>query len=566
MKFFIPLQLLICFLTVRGDDSNRTLTYPEVIKKYKILDVQYEQARLIPYGKTDCGESLQLFIISQSKEFDPAIIHQKKYCILFINNGIHPGEPDGIDASLKLSEELLTDPKYKSLLEKVVICIIPVFNIDGSLERGCCSRVNQNGPEKYGFRANAKNLDLNRDFVKADARNTKSLISILRKWDPDVFIDTHVSNGADYQYAMTFISSQHNKYHPIQGDFMKNELTHDLYESMKNKSDEMIPYVNTYSHGIPDSGIVAFLESPRYLCGYMSLFNTFSFISEAHMLKPFPQRVNSTMNVLKSLVEVCNKYCDQIIEIRKQASEKILTEKKYYFNWLPDTNKKEMIDFKGYTIVKKQSEVTGGNRIFYDHDQPYEKKIPYYNEYYASDSIVIPKYFMIPQAWEEIVRLLGLNEVEIKRIDQDSVSEVTVTYISEYSTVDEPFEGRYLHYDVKSRSEIQKVKFRKGDYLIPLPQRNMRYILETLIPRSVDSYFCWGFFDSFLQQKEWFSSYVFEDLAADLLKKDSTLKNNFEKWKTENPKADDFSKLYWVYQHSPYFEKTYKMYPVYSVY
>src|SRR4051812_13996796 len=172
--------------------QNRSLTYYEAISAYKRLDSLYDEAKMYTYGRTDCGEPLNLFVISKSKIFKPSSIHSSGKCMLMINNGIHPGEPDGIDASVMLATDLLSKPQYKEILENVVVCIIPVFNIDGTLERGCCSRVNQDGPEEYGFRANAKNLDLNRDFSKADARNTQSLISILRNWNPDVLVDTHV--------------------------------------------------------------------------------------------------------------------------------------------------------------------------------------------------------------------------------------------------------------------------------------------------------------------------------------------------------------------------------------
>ena len=561
------MPMVLLSITLYAQNINRSLPYAEVLSQYKTLDSLSDMTKLFTFEKTDCGEPLHLLVISKSRIFDPLRLHEMKKCILFINNGIHPGEPDGIDASLQLANDLITKPLYSRMLENVVVCIIPVFNIDGALERGCCSRVNQNGPEEYGFRGNAKNLDLNRDFIKVDAGNTHSLINILRKWNPDVFIDTHVSDGADYQYTMTLIPTQHNKLNAIQGDFMKKKLTPALFEKMKDRNDEMSPYVQTLDNKeIPDSGIVGFLETPRYLCGYLSLFNTYSYISESHMLKPFDQRLKSTINLLVSLVEVCDEQKEKIIELRNKANETVTKEKNYFFNWTCDTSKKELIDFKGYGAAIKPSKVTGGNRLYYDHKQPYNKKIPYYDEYYPKDSIRIPNYFFISQAWEEIVHKLEKNGVNFIRIDRDSSATITATYITDFETVREPYEGHYLHYNVKTRTENQKIKMKKGDYLIPMPQKNMRYALETLIPRAVDSYFCWGFFDSFLQQKEWFSSYVYEDVAADLLEKDNSLKKEFEKWKLINPNADDYSQLNFIYQHSTSFEKTYRRYPIFSCY
>jgi hypothetical protein len=559
------LIILICMNSATFG-QNKTPTYTEVLEKYKKLDSLYLEAKLITYGRTDCGLPLQLFVITKSKLYDPKLIHQQKKCVMFINNGIHPGEPDGIDASIKISEELLSSSDKR--LDNVVILIIPVFNIDGSLYRNCCSRANQNGPEEYGFRANAKNYDLNRDFTKDDAGNTKAIKIILNQWDPDFCIDTHVSDGADYQYTMTLISSQHDKMESSSGKFIKEVITPKLFEKMKSRKDEMIPYVQTVNDydDVPDSGISAFLETPRFLSGYQSLCNRFSFISESHMLKPFDNRVKSTYNFLQCCLDVCHELGDKIIEKRFQADQETMNKKYYSFNYELDRSKKEDIIFNGYEADYKTSTITGDKRLYYNRQKPYQKKIPFYDHYIPKDSILIPKYFYIPQAWYEIVRMLEQNGVTFIMLDRDSLATVSTTYITDYKTTDHPYEGHYLHFNVKTKSEKRIVNFTKGDYLIPMPQKNMKFALETLVPQSSDSYFCWGFFDSFLQQKEGFSSYVFEDLAETILKEDEKLKSNFEMWKNEHENSSSYEKLDYIYQRSKYFEKTYNRYPVFSVY
>ncbi len=555
----------LCSLNVYSGTGNESLTYQQAIYAYRVLDSIYPAARLFNYGKTDCGESLNLFVISGSENFDPSALQTQNKCILFINNGIHPGEPDGIDASVQLATELLSKPLYRRMLENVVVCIVPVFNIDGALERGCCSRANQNGPEAYGFRANAKNLDLNRDFVKTDSRNAKSIISILRKWNPDVFIDTHVSDGADYQYTMTLITAQHDKLRPAIGKFLHDELNPAIYSLMKEKNDEIIPYVDTYKgNQVPDSGIIAFMESPRYLGGYQSLYNCITFIAESHMLKPFPQRVKSTVNLLHSFVEVCNEKCADIISARKRAAGEI--ESVFKYNWTLDTTRCDTIPFKGYKAELKKSKVTTGKRLFYDRSKPYSKMIRFFNRYVPSDSMTVPKYFILPQAWEELASKLELNGVQLTRVREESQANGTVFYIDDYQTAKRPYEGHYLHYDVTLRKKEEKINIRKGDYLVPMPQENMRFALEALIPDATDSYFCWGFFDSMLQQKEWFSDYVFEDIADSLLEKDPQLKKDFREWQSNNKNAGEYEQLLFIYKRSQFFEKNYMRYPVIFVY
>lgn len=557
---------LLCRLTVFSQ-SNETPSYDELIVSYQKLVKAYPaNAKLLTGSKTDCGRELQLFVLSDSGRFDAEYLKKSK-CILFILNGIHPGEPDGINASLAFAKELLENQSKRELLRNVAICIVPAYNIDGALRRSCCSRANQNGPKEYGFRGNARNLDLNRDFLKADTRNAKALEELLRKWNPDVFVDTHVSDGSDYQYTITLISSQHSKMNPVMGNYMKKYFTPALFEEMKKRNSEAIPYVDTYSPtGLPDSGIVGFFESPRFSSGYQSLFNCFSFITETHMLKPFDDRVKATQTFIEVMANYCANKKSELKTLRTKALIQDAKEKFYALSYDLDTTKYEMIPFKGYTGVYSKSNVTGLTRLQYDHQQPYEKQIRFYDKYEKTDSIEIPSYYVIPQAWEEVVQRLELNKIKMIRLKNDTSISGKAYYIDSLTTSPEPYEGHYLHSTVKTKTLNVKRDFHRGDFLIPVRQENMRYLIEALEPRGADSYFAWGFFDAILQQKEWFSPYVFENIAADLLEKDQVLRNQFDVFKKENPAAGSFDQLYFIYKNSPYFEKeTFRIYPILRV-
>ncbi len=209
--------------------QNQTPQYHEIINFYRQLDEASDISKLIKYGLTDIGEPLHLFVIDADKEFNPELTRQRNKTILLINNGIHPGEPDGIDACIKLTSELLTQDDLQQALKNIVICIVPVYNIDGCLNRNSTTRVNQNGPNEFGFRGNAQNYDLNRDFIKCDALNAQSFTQIFREWNPEIFVDTHVSNGADYQHVMTLIATQHSKLTPPLNNYLKNTMLPYLY-------------------------------------------------------------------------------------------------------------------------------------------------------------------------------------------------------------------------------------------------------------------------------------------------------------------------------------------------
>ena len=200
MKRIITIVLICCFYHLQAQqiaferDSNITATYDEVIAHYQALDRQYAACTLLTYGPTDSGKPLHLLVMAKDGQFDPQQVHQQQRPVILINNGIHPGEPEGIDASMMLARDLLAQER---LPENAILCIIPVYNIGGMLNRGT-SRANQNGPETYGFRGNARNYDLNRDFIKTDSRNSRSFQQLFNTWQPDAFMDTHTSNGADY--------------------------------------------------------------------------------------------------------------------------------------------------------------------------------------------------------------------------------------------------------------------------------------------------------------------------------------------------------------------------------
>ena len=538
---------------------NITATYQETIQFYKELDAKYDQMQLLECGPTDIGKNLNLVVLSHDKIFDPEVIRRANKRILLINNGIHPGEPEGIDASMMLARDLLLK---NSLPRDVVICIIPVYNIDGMLNRGT-SRANQNGPESYGFRGNYQNLDLNRDFIKTDSKNSRSFQEIFNTWQPEVFVDNHTSNGADYQYVMTLIHPQKDKLDPILSEYVTNQMIPDLYEGMKHAGFEMIPYVNSIEE-TPDAGITGFLETPRYSTGYAALHHTIGFMPETHMLKPFVQRVESTYQFMANVISIVQRDANQIGVNKLEADEKVKQQAKFNLQWTLEREDFSTISFKGFEAKYKPSGVSGLQRLFYDRNAPFQKDVKLWDNYVPSVTADKPIAYIIPQAWSRVAELLQLNGVLMKQLRADTEIDVESYYIDDYKSPARPFEGHFLHTQVKVISVQQKLNYYAGDYVVYVNQKQNRYIVETLEPQGADSFFAWNFFDSILGQKEHFSAYVFEDSAEELLKKDPTLKLKLDAEKAKDPelaKSAD-AQLNWLYRNSPFYEKTYSRYPV----
>lgn len=495
-------------------------------------------------------------------DFDPSSIRAKGKAILFVNNAIHPGEPCGIDATMLLVKNMLTTSELAKYMEDIVLVFIPFYNIGGGLNRGSYSRANQNGPDAYGFRGNAKNLDLNRDFIKCDSWNARTFNQIFTTWDPDVFIDNHTSNGADYQYTITLITTQHNKLHPTLAKYLQGKLVPTLYGEMEERKWEMTPYV--YARTTPDEGIAGFLDLPRYSTGYTTLHHTIGFMPETHMWKPFAGRVKSVYQFMQAMLKTMYRDKAELLQARKEAKELAVQQQEFALNWQLDQSQVDTILFKGYEAKYKPSAITGMERMYYDHEAPFEKSIPYFNYYKTTKSVQKPYAYIIPKAYDEVIDRLKWNGVQVKELRQDTKLPLDMYYIEDYKTRTSPYEGHYLHYNVSTRTEKQTLTYRAGDYVVITDQPINRYIIETLEPEGPDSFFAWNFFDGILMQKEYFSSYVFEELALKFLEEDPSLKAALEKQKQED---EDFAKsaraqLDFIYKRTPHYEPTHKRYPI----
>ncbi len=544
-------------------DPNRTLTYPEIIGCYEKMAAAHPDIfHFETAGTTDIGEPLHIGILSTDGVFDPEKIRQSGRCILLINNGIHPGEPEGIDATILLLRDLLSKPEWRPLLQHLAIVFIPVYNVDGCVNRSSFSRANQNGPESYGFRGNGRNYDLNRDFVKCDSRNAQSFNAIFSRWMPDVFVDNHTSNGADYQYTMTLIPTLHSKLEAPLGDFLTNKMLPALYADMENRGWGMIPYVDTPGP-TPETGIVNFCDYGRYSTGYAALWNTIGFMPETHMLKPFADRLQSTRQLMESMIHFISEHHAEILQKRAEAFAITRSKKEFHLDYVMDASRHDSILFKGFAAKYKPSEVSGLPRLWYDRSEPYQKQIPYYNYFNPSQSVQKPMAYIIPQGWENVIQRLVINQVKMTRLKADISLEVETSTIGTFKNRD-AWEGHYYHSKVQLTTKTETLAFRKGDYVIFTNQDANRYIVETLEPQAPDSWFAWNFFDPILMQKEYFSDYVFEDLAAQFLKDNPAVRAELETKKKAEPEFanDGALQLDWVYRHSPWYEPTHRRYPV----
>lgn len=571
MKQFFFSILMICTISSSAQltrfertGGKETATYFEAIDWYKKMDAASPLISVKTMGMTDAGYPLHLVMISADGKHDPAQWHNQNKVVILVNNGIHPGEPDGIDASMMLVRDIIQ--KKVPLPSNIALVFIPVYNIGGCLNRNAYTRANQNGPEEYGFRGNAQNLDLNRDFTKCDSKEARSFTEIFHYLNPDILVDNHVSDGADYQHTMTLITTQYNKLGSSLGKWVKEFFEPKLYSNMAAKGWEMIPYVD---FGATDfsKGMTMFMDPPRYSSGYAALFNTISFMPETHMLKAYQHRVQSTYDLMKTFMEESSKNGIAIKNARAASIKEWMGKNEYPLKWKADRTISSEIVFKGYEADSAKSEATGLTKLFYNHDKPFTKNIKFYHGF-AEDALVKkPKAYIIPAGWWTVVDLLKLNKVQVSQLKKDSTINITSYMISDYKSYPTPYEKHHKNYGVKTEVSQTTRKFLKGDYIVYLDQPANRYLVEMLEPTGDDCFFAWNFFDGVLQQKEGYSDYRWEDLATGVLKKDPELQKKIAEKKAADPKfaGDAGAILEYIYKNSPYYEKAHRQYPIYRI-
>jgi hypothetical protein len=591
MKYLVPLFLLLFLVSCREKEparsseslneavsttadrelltpfemgnGNQTATYEEVINFYKKLDQEFSTISVTEVGMTDSGLPLHLVTYSENAvEWDKP---QEDKIKILVNNGIHPGESDGIDATMMLMRDLATG-KFDAP-SNLIFSAIAVYNIGGALNRNSTTRTNQNGPESYGFRGNARNYDLNRDFIKADTRNAKAFYSIYHDIHPDLFIDNHVSNGADYQYTLTHLFTQHNKLGHAAGAFVHNSLQPKLEKRLADRGLPITPYVNVYNSP-PDEGFSQFLDHPRYSTGYTALWNTMGMMVETHMLKPYKDRVMGTQAIMEEMIVLGTTNMSQIKQARINSFNSLKSGMTYPLNHKLNQEVADSLNFLGYEAINSQSELTGNDLLTYDRDQPFEKKVPYAAYYKGIDSIIVPKYYIVPQGRWKILELMRLNKIQMNLLPKDSLLTVEQYRIKDYKTSSTAYEGHYPHYDVEVEKEVVKLRFRERDIVIPTDQPGIRYIIETLEPAAQDSFFKWNYFDTILQQKEGFPSYVFEGTANKLLENNPELKKEFDSLKQANKQfsKSNNAQLDWLHKRSPNYEQAHMTYPIYRMF
>ena len=540
-------------------------SYDETIKYFEKFARKTKQAQIKSLGYSAKGRDIKYLVISNDSDFTPKRARRDGKVVVLIQHGIHSGEIEGKDATMLLLREILITKEKKDLLDNLVLLIIPVLNVDGHERISPHNRPNQNGPVEMGWRTTAENLNLNRDYLKAASPEMRALLRMFSTWMPDFYIDNHTTNGMDYQYNISYAMEDHDNIDKGLGDWGRDKLMPVVINKVEADGFLTGPYLELKGGEI-EQGITSYPMLPRFSTGYAAAQNRLCLLVETHSLKPFENRVRSTKSMNEAVLGYLNKNSEEIKQLNKKADLKAVSQyslKKQDFPLvLQGAEDSVPFKFKGVKSYTKFSPVTGSHVRFYT-DEPEEIVIPQFAKSVVANAIKIPFAYIIPKEFNEAVRVLKLHGVKVKQLSADTKLAVEKITFTTADFAPRPYEGRQrVEYTVAKKEE--EMLFEKGAYVVLSAQRAIKVIAYLLEPESEDSFMSWGYFNIFLERKEYAEAYVFEPIAQKMLDENPELAKEFNKRLEDgNFASSPGERLDFFYRRSPYFDERENVYPVF---
>ena len=580
MKKIIVILSFIAFIGAASGQNNdwktfyeksdflETPRYDKTIEYSKKLAESSEFIEYKTFGKSVQGRDLPLLIIDKNKNFTPESVKESGNAILFIEACIHPGESEGKDAGLMLIRDILIHQKYPDLLKNTTILFIPIFNTDGHERFSAYNRINQNGPKEMGWRTTAENLNLNRDFLKADAPEMQQWLVLFNKWLPDMFIDIHTTDGADYQYSLTYgmhTMGDMNEEHTV----WQNEYLDNVEEKLLEDNVLMFPYVSFRRWHDPRSGLIRGTASPRFSTGYVTNQNRPALLVETHMLKDYKTRVDATYHLLRHSIEYIDKHSNSLkdINIKADLESKNLAGKEFVLDYYTSQIDSTTVEFKGVEYDIVHSDLTDGIWVQFS-DKPKDYNLVLFNKLMQGAKAILPDAYIIPVEWTNVISKLKLHGIEYTTLPEAKEFEIKTYKFSNVSFANYPYEGRQMVQSFKMEEISMNKLYPAGSVIVSVDQRTAKLIAHLFEPEGPDSFLQWGFFNSIFERKEYVETYVMEKMAREMIKENPQLLEEYEQALKDNPEiySNQWAKIFWFFERTPYWDQLKNLYPVGKIY
>ena len=544
-------------------ESEKLLRTPDAAATFAFidrLDATSDRISVQTFGTTPEGRALKVVIVGEAKPGRE---------VVFVQAGIHAGEIEGKDAGLiLLSEVAAKDKRVLRWLDHVTLVFVPIFNLDGHERRSMFNRINQNGPVEMGWRATSQRLNLNRDYIKSDAPEMRALLALINQWNPDLLIDSHTTNGADYQYDLTWSMDNDATQHPRLREWQNDVLVGRVQSRLEKQGHLIAPYIELNDPVDPTKGFTNFGAGPRYSTGYAVARGRVGLLLETHMLKTYPVRVRATYDVITAILDEIAAHPGQLRAATRQVDADTVARAAdataTYPIQLANAGIVEDFAFKGFDWTITQSEISGDRWIRYDPSKPKTFTVPFYRQVKVAQSVSPPAAYVIPPQWTKVIERLQVHGIAMRRIERDVRVKTEVSLLANPQYATASFEGRVAISAFTHRREAREMPVRAGSWLVPMDQPLANVALHILEPDAPDSALRSGDFNIIFEQREYADARVAEQLARDLMAKDPKLKAEFEAKLAAEPDfaKNPYARLNWFYLRSNWGEWDLGLYPV----
>jgi hypothetical protein len=536
-----------------------TPSYADTLVYLKRLEeAAPDKIKLQTFGISPQGRPMVAAIANANGVFTPEAARAAKFPVILVQAGIHPGEIEGKDAGLMLLRDFAVTGKSPHLLDHAVLVFIPVFSVDGHENSSPYNRINQNGPDSMGFRGQSQYLNLNRDYVKADAPEMHAWLSLWRHWRPDFLTDIHTTDGADYQYDLTWYLEDPNKLAAAASDWQQKAMAAVIPPYEKHGHLASI-YLEFKDGKDPRQGLVNFGSGPRFSTGYAALQNRPALLVETHMLKSYAVRVRAVYDLVALLLEHIGRDPAALLAATAKADADTVARAHDTSARVPLTFKADPASttypLKGYAFSQSRSDISASSWIQYDSGKPVTTEIPNWNRLLPDASIAPPAAYVIPAQWTDIIARLRDHGIAYRRLDCAVAVDAEGYQLSDPKWAAQPFESHLMLRSVGVNPVPRHETVPAGSVIVPLDQPAANVAIELLEPDAPDSLLRWGMLDAIFEIKEYGEPRVLEKLARDTLAKDPALKAEFERKLKEDAAfaANSQARLNFFFQRSPWY-------------
>lgn len=549
-------------------DYRETPRYSETIEYARRLDQASSLIKYQSFGKSGEGRELPLLIATEGETFTPEAARHAGKAVILIQACIHAGEPDGKDAGLALLRDIAITKTQPELLKNLVVLFIPIYNTDGHERSSPYNRINQDGPVEMGWRTTSTYQNLNRDYMKADTSETRSWLSLWNHWQPDLFIDCHVTDGADYRYNITYQHEHHAGIAESVLAWERNVIDNRVAPATEAAGNVVSWYLEFIDNRDLPKGIRDFNGSPRFSTGYTPLRNRPGILIETHMLKPYKPRVIGTYDFLRFALAEVSRDPHSLLAAVREADDKTLLDGRTY-----DPARRYPLDFelsdksrpynlRAVEYQTESSDLSGAQRVIFG-TKPLDLTVPMYDDFRVKTAVAPPLYYIVPAQWREVIEVLKGHGLTIQTTKEATTIEVESYRFVDVKWAEGPFEGRLMP-SFKTEVVREHRTFAAGSAIVPLAQQAAKVAINLLEPEAPDSFVHWGFFNATFEQKEYGEDYVVEKLAREMLANNPALREEYEKKLASdaNFAANPHARLQFFYRRSPYWDPQMNLYPV----